>query len=329
MSKKRFFLLILFFFFFLDELSANAHIFVYHRFDDNRYRSTSISNQTLKNQFQYLKDNNYKVIPLSTLTDAISNNKPIDDKWVVLSIDDGYKSFYENGLKIFREFDYPFNLNIYVRATRKKYSDFLSWKQIKEISQYGEIGLHSYFHPHLIKMSDERIAYDTNLSVSMFEKYLGFKPTIYAYPYGEYNKRVQNIVSKYGLKIFLNQDNGAVSSSSKITNLNRLGLVGNAKLKEFLNYTKFEAKLIEPKIYPKNRKITKVIAKVYDKYGKIDKNITKAKLFITDNGWIDVEVKNGIINKDLNITLKKRRVRIIISDIFPNISNTLLIKDNR
>ena len=329
MSKKNFFLLILFFLSFSSSLFANAHIFVYHRFNDDRFKSTSVSNQTLKSQFQYLKDNGYQVISISKLVRAIKEKKPINEKWVVLSIDDGYKSFYEQGLKIFKEFNYTFNINIYVRAIRKKYSDYLSWKQIKEISKYGEIGLHSYFHPHLVKMSDDKINYDTNLSISIFEQNLGFSPTIYAYPYGEYNKRVQNIVSKYGLKIFLNQDNGAISNSSKITNLNRLGLVGNARLDEFLKYTRFEAKLIEPKIYPKNRKITKVIAKIYDKYGKIDTNITKVKLFITDNGWQDVDVKDGIINHKLNITLKKRRIRIILSDKFPNISNTLLIKETQ
>ena len=321
MSKKAFFLLFLFFTIFISNLFADAHIFVYHRFNDNRFKSTSVDNKSLRKQFQYLKDNGYKVIPLSTLVEVLENNQTINNKWVVLSIDDGFKSFYENGFKIFKEFNYTFNLNIYIRAVRKKYSDYLTWKQIKELSKYGEIGLHSYFHPHLVKLSDEKIAYDTNLSINIFKKNMGYVPKVYAYPYGEYNSRVQKIISRFGLKIFLNQDNGAITSSSEITNLNRLGLVGNANLKEFLKYSKFESKLLEPNSYPKNGKLTKVIAKVEDI------NIKKAKIFITDNGWIDVDIKNGYINKDMNITLRKRRVRIILSDRFPNINNTLLIKE--
>ena len=109
---------------------ADAHIFNYHRFDDDRHPSTNISSKNLREQFEYFKEKGYEVIPLSKLVDAIKNGEPVSDNWVVLTVDDGYKSFYEKGLPIFLEYGYPFALMIYVEATARKYGDFMTFEQI-------------------------------------------------------------------------------------------------------------------------------------------------------------------------------------------------------
>ena len=81
---------------------ANAHIFVYHRFSDDRYPTANTTNKELIKQFEYFKTNNYKVVSLNKIIDKLEKNESIPDKWVALTIDDAYKSFYENGLEIFK-----------------------------------------------------------------------------------------------------------------------------------------------------------------------------------------------------------------------------------
>ena len=51
-------------------LQADAHIFVYHRFVDNRHPSTSTSLSELGKEFNYFKNNSYKVVKLETLVNA-------------------------------------------------------------------------------------------------------------------------------------------------------------------------------------------------------------------------------------------------------------------
>ena len=48
-------------------LNANAHIFVYHRFGDDKHPSTNTSIHQLKEQFEYLKVNNYKVVKIEDI----------------------------------------------------------------------------------------------------------------------------------------------------------------------------------------------------------------------------------------------------------------------
>ena len=112
---------------------ANAHIFVYHRFADDRYQSTNTTINELTKQFDYFKENNYEVVPLSKILDKLEKKEKIPNKWIALTIDDAFKSFYENGLPLFKKYKYPFSLYVYVEASEKNYSDFMTWEQIKII----------------------------------------------------------------------------------------------------------------------------------------------------------------------------------------------------
>lgn len=300
-------------------LNANGHIFVYHRFGDSKHESTNTSIKELEQQFDYLKKNNYEVVALSKMIDKLSKKENIPDNWVAFTIDDAYKSFYHNGLEIFKKYNYPFTLFVYVEATDKKYGDFMNWEEIKEASKYGEIELHSYSHKQLVKLSDEEIYYDTKKSFDIFEKEMGFKPKGYSYPYGEYDDRVKNIIKKFDFKYIANQNNGSVNENSDIFDLNRVALVGKVDLKEKLKYKTLEVDWIEPQFYPKDGILTKVSAKV-------SPEIKNAKLFISTYGWQDIKVKNGIIDIKLDKKLNLNRNRVAISTDYYTISNKLLIK---
>lgn len=300
-------------------LNANGHIFVYHRFGDSKHESTNTSIKELEQQFDYLKKNNYEVVALSKMIDKLSKKENIPDNWVAFTIDDAYKSFYHNGLEIFKKYNYPFTLFVYVEATDKKYGDFMNWEEIKEASKYGEIELHSYSHKQLVKLSDEEIYYDTKKSFDIFEKEMGFKPKGYSYPYGEYDDRVKNIIKKFDFKYIANQNNGSVNKNSDIFDLNRVALVGKVDLKEKLKYKTLEVDWIEPQFYPKDGILTKVSAKV-------SPEIKNAKLFISTYGWQDIKVKNGIIDIKLDKKLNLNRNRVAISTDYYTISNKLLIK---
>ncbi|MDZ7818878.1 MAG: polysaccharide deacetylase family protein [Aliarcobacter sp.] len=300
-------------------LQANAHIFVYHRFGDNKHQSTNTTLQELEKEFKYFKTNNYKVVTVSQIAQKLKNGEEIPDNWVAFSIDDAYKSFYINGLEIFKKYNYPFTLFVYVEATQKKYPDFMSWEQIKEASKYGEIALHSYGHKHLTKISDEEIFDETKLAYDIFVKNLNITPKGYSYPYGEYDERVKEVIKKFDFEYIANQNNGSVNKNSDIYDLNRVALVGDINLKEKLKYKTLDAIWIEPKTYPKDGilKYVKV---------QVDPSIKNAKLFISTYGWQDIKVKNGIIDIKLDKQLNLNRNRVAISTDYYTISNKLLIK---
>ena len=312
----KYFLLLFIFSFYLQ---ANGNIFVYHRFGDERHQSTNTTLQELEKEFEYFKTNNYKVVTVSQIAQKIRNGEDIPENWVAFSIDDAYKSFYTNALNIFKKYNYPFTLFVYVESTQKKYPDFMTWEEIKETSKYGEIALHSYGHKHLTKLSNEEIFDDTKKAYDMFVEKLGFKPLGYTYPFGEYDERVKDVIKKFDFEYIANQNNGSVNSKSDIFDINRVALVGDVNLKEKLKYKTLEANWIEPKEYPKDGILKNVKVQV-------DPSIKNAKLFISTYGWQDIKVKNGIIDVKLNKKLNLNRNRVAISTDYYTISNKLLIK---
>ncbi|QEZ88255.1 polysaccharide deacetylase [Aliarcobacter cibarius] len=300
-------------------LLADAKVFVYHRFNDSEHQSTNTSLQELKTQFEYLKKNNYEVVALGKILNKLKNGEEIPSNWVALTIDDAYKSFYENGLNLFKEYAYPFTLFVYVEATNSKYNDFMTWDELREAKKYGDVELHSYSHKSLIKLSNQEIVEDTKKAIEIFEKNMGYKAKIYSYPFGEYDDRVQSEIKKFDFISILNQNNGSINSKSNIFDINRIALVGNVDIKEKIKYKTLEVEWIEPKEYPKDGILQTIKARV-------NPGIKEAKVFISTYNWQDVKVNNGIIEVKLNKKLNLNRSRVAISTDYYTISNKLLIK---
>ncbi|MDF1881078.1 polysaccharide deacetylase family protein [Sulfurimonas sp. MAG313] len=286
-------------------LYADAHLFVYHRFGDSKHASTNVSLETLKKQFDYFKNNHYEVIPLSKLNQALKDEMDIPDNWVVFCIDDSYKSFYTNGLSLFKEYKYPFTLFVYIEATNKGYGDFMTWEQIKDTQNYGEIGLHSYAHKHMVSMSKEAIKKDTDKAFTSFISHLGYSPKYYAYPFGEFDERVQKEISSYGFDLVLNQNVGAVSSKSPRGDLDRIALTGDVNLKYKLRIKYLDAQWHSPKNYPDNAKLNEI-------HVTMPPSIKKAELYVSGGGWEYIKLKDGVFKSTKTYPLKFKRTRVII-----------------
>ncbi|MDR0580035.1 MAG: polysaccharide deacetylase family protein [Campylobacteraceae bacterium] len=300
-------------------LFADAHILIYHRFNDDRYPSTNTPNSELKKQFTYLKDNNYTVVPLKAIADKLNANESIPDKWVAIAIDDGYKSFL-NALEIFKEFEYPFSIFVYVQATEQNYPDFMTWKELKSLEEFnGSLEFHSYAHPHSTKLDKENLRKDFEKGLEIFKKRVGYMPNFYSYPYGEFNENVKDIAKEFGFSAILNQNNGAVDSSSDVYDLDRLAVVGKSNLKTLLSFETLQVEWQEPKSFPKDSNLTKVNV-------KIASNATKAKLYITDIGWRDIDIKDGIIDENIGQKLTSKRTRIILK-LGNKTSTKIIVKD--
>ena len=299
---------------------ANAHIFVYHRFADDRYQSANTTIKELTRHFEYFKQNKYEVVPLSKILDKLEKKEDIPEKWIALTIDDAYKSFYDNGLEIFKKYNYPFSLYVYVKATDKHYGDYMSWEQIKETAKYGEIGLHSYSHPRLQNLSEKEIINDTKKAFDIFVENTNIKPVTYAYPYGEFDEKVtKTLKENFDFRSILNQNTGSVNNKTNIFDIPRIALVGNVNINHKLRYKTFEAQWIEPKVFPKDGILKKITVKVDKKYKKL-------KLYITSEGWSDVKVKDGIVDLELNTYLKRARTRVMIGPNVFTISNKIINK---
>ncbi|WP_456479066.1 polysaccharide deacetylase family protein [Nautilia sp.] len=292
-------------------LFAEAHLFVLHRIDDNRHPYTNTSSKELIKYFEYIKSHGYKAVKLSTLLKTQKEGKNID-KIVVFTIDDSYKSFYKNGLPLFKKYGIPFTLFVYGKATSRKWGDFMSWKEVKECTKYGELGVHSWAHPHLAKLRDEEIIKDTKKAIAAFKKHIGYVPKMYAYPYGEYDERVKKIINSF-FPVIANQNPGAYALSSPQNDIDRFALTGTVDISK-----KLKTKVLNIK----NLKIKRNKNTITEISGYTDRPYVN--IYITKLGWKGVRVKNGHFEYKPGFELKKYRNRVIIRYNYEMISRLIL-----
>ena len=223
---------------------GKINCFVYHRFGDNRYPSTNISVEDFRKHLDYLKTNEYNVVTFGEAVDMLNSDISIPQKTVCLTVDDGYKSFYENALPLLKEFGYPATL--FINTNQFGSGDFLSVEELKKIKDAGiEIGNHSHSHVHFVNFSSaerrDTFRKDLEKSQKIFQEKLDFAPEVYAYPYGEYTLDMQKVLLENGFKGAAAQKSGVISEYSDQFALPRFPMAaGFVQLESFIRKVKMK-----------------------------------------------------------------------------------------
>lgn len=207
--------------------------FIYHRFDESRYPSTNISAAIFQQQLAILKEKNYQVVSLAEVARRLQAGEALPEKGVAISIDDAFTSFAEVAMPILRKFDFP--VTLFVNTDAVGTPGYLDWSQLKQLADEGvEIGNHTASHAYLVELREgERFA-DWSLRVKQdivkaqeqLEKHLGSGPAIFAYPYGEYNPQLINLLTELGFAAAFAQQSGVIHGQSSRFRLPRFPMGG-------------------------------------------------------------------------------------------------------
>ncbi|MCX2744161.1 polysaccharide deacetylase family protein [Mangrovivirga sp. M17] len=192
--------------------------FVYHRFGDSRFPSTNISLSDFEAHLKYLKENDYQVLNFSDAIDYLKSEES-NKKTAVLTIDDGYESFYNNGLPLLKK--YGFSATLYVNTESIGGSDYMSWDQIRKAHKSGiEIGNHTHSHQYFLNLDTEEryVQFEEEIvnSQKLFKSNLGIEPVTFAYPFGEYDGKMKEIVRASGFKSAAAQNSGVIYSGTDL-----------------------------------------------------------------------------------------------------------------
>ena len=221
---------------------------MYHRFEENKYPSTNIRINNFKEHIKIIEQENMKFINPRDFENELLNNKL--QRKILLTIDDGFLSFYKNAWPILKEKKIPFILFISTREVGA--FNYMTWDQIKEISKedFVEIGNHSHTHEYLADENNDLIKEDIAKSISIFEKNLGKNSHFFSYPFGEYSNDFKNIIKDFGFKYAFGQHSGVMDETKDFYELPRYPINEKyGEIKRFKSLTKtlpFKYK----KIYP-------------------------------------------------------------------------------
>ena len=214
-------------------------ILQYHHVSASTPRSTSLSPEEFKGHMDYLADAGFQVVDLAQALDDIRQGVALPDKAVAITFDDAYRNIYQNGFPILKEHGFPFTVFINTQPIEQKNRSFLTWDQIKEMSQSGgTFANHTVSHPYMARMEEgeshdqwtARMTQEVDEVESALESHLGTSPKMLAYPYGESNQEIRSMLVEKDIVAF-GQQSGVVSKDSDFADLPRFPAAGNyAKL---------------------------------------------------------------------------------------------------
>jgi peptidoglycan/xylan/chitin deacetylase (PgdA/CDA1 family) len=227
---------------------------MYHRFDENKYPSTNIQMNIFLQQIQLIKDLNYDFIHPENFEKNF--NIPKKKKKILITIDDAFQSFYEIAWPFLKENKIPFILFVSTEPVGNK--GYMTWDQIKEVEQesFAIIGHHSHSHDYLIDVSNEDFIKDIEIANKIFTEKIGYIPSLFSYPFGEYSEFMRQYISKNFTYAF-GQHSGVIDVNKEKFQLPRFPINENyGELKRFTSIIKTYP-LEYKKLLPLEKKLNK------------------------------------------------------------------------
>ena len=167
-----------------------------------------ICTEIFEQQLQYLKDSGYYSTSWEDWQNAKLAKIPLPGKAVLLTFDGGYLDFFNYAFPLLKRFDFTATVFLVAESIGKTNSwekadseqvQLMGWREIRQLRDAGmEIGSMSGTYQPLSGLSPTEIVREASKSRAILERGLGKSVKCFAYPYGNVDKMVEQLVGAIG-----------------------------------------------------------------------------------------------------------------------------------
>ena len=189
-------------------------IIMYHSIlkDSSRSNKYTVTPAVLEEDLKYIKDKGYTTVTIADLISYVYDNKPLPEKPIVLTFDDGHYNNYGYLFPLLEKYDMKAVISIVGSYTDKftetdeanlNYS-YLRWKDIKELMDTGRIE----FQNHTYNLHSNTGKDDILKLQQEFEENTHYTPQCFTYPFGGISNASLDIIKELGFKASLSCEQG-------------------------------------------------------------------------------------------------------------------------
>lgn len=191
-------------------------ILCYHRFGNHCDSPLCVPEDIFERQMRFLKNNGYRVISPQELMGYLQYRSPLPQKAVMITVDDGYRSFYSVAFPILKKYGFTATMFVYTDFVGVS-SKAITWKQLRDLKDNGfTIGSHTIAHSDLTKKYDneseeaylQRLRHEIVDSKKMIDRKLDQDTFFFAYPFGRANEISALMAHQAGYKIAVTVNRG-------------------------------------------------------------------------------------------------------------------------
>jgi len=211
--------------------STSAVVLQYHHVSSSTPPSTSVTPEQFEQHLSWIKSNHFKVLPLNHVVQTLRQQKTFNyDKVVAITFDDANVSVCDTAWPILKKHKLPFTLFISTEALANGFKTQCSWGALQEMVSSGLMTPANHSHSHLNMISSSSLKKQPEwtstmkkevlLAQELIQSELGTSNMLFAYPYGEYNTSLSELITQLGF-IGFGQHSGAIGYHSDFSALPR------------------------------------------------------------------------------------------------------------
>jgi peptidoglycan/xylan/chitin deacetylase (PgdA/CDA1 family) len=193
-------------------VTATVPVLMYHSVTETPPASTrrlSVHPDAFAHQLALLRRRGCTTLPFGEFAAAVEARRPVPERSVVLTFDDGYADFYDTVLPLLQAHGFTATLFVTTgwladagdRAAGRPLDRMLSWGQLRELAAAGiEIGAHSHSHAQLDQIRRPELRAELRESRALLESATGQPVRSMAYPFGYSSAAVRGEVRAAGYR---------------------------------------------------------------------------------------------------------------------------------
>lgn len=153
--------------------------------DEKGYSYQKVEEAKFESQMKYLRNNGYNTILFEDL------NRPLPDKAVLLTFDDGFRTVYKRAVPIMRRYGIKGNIFIPTRYVEEDHPHFMTWTMLKELCDTGDfsVAAHTHNHVDIRGLSESEMKAEVDQSDSLLKIHLNIQTNCFCMPYGKYDAK--------------------------------------------------------------------------------------------------------------------------------------------
>lgn len=220
--------------------AARLPILMYHYISDppanadSYRRDLSVPPREFEIQLAYLRDAGYTSITLDDLLQHLTAGHPLPDKPVILTFDDGYLDNYLYAFPLLRQYGFSGTFFVITSLLDEARPGYISWEQAQQMQENGmDIQSHSLSHPDLSGQSIALLQHEIAGSRQAIEAHLHKPVRFFAYPFGQYDRQVIDVLRSAGYQAAVTTMAGVVHTSTALFELARVRIHGTDDLDKF------------------------------------------------------------------------------------------------
>ena len=160
-------------------------------------RELDVQPATFRAQMDYLARTHHPVVSFPRMIDALMGRRELPPGAVVITFDDGWKNQFTDAFPVLARHGFTATFFVYTEAISNG-SAFMTWDDLRTLEQAGmTIGSHSRTHP-MLTVRGVPLNEEIDGSRQDIMRHLGTAPELFAYPYGDVDRHVADVVRTAG-----------------------------------------------------------------------------------------------------------------------------------